>query len=1082
MKDHKIFFKFFIVCVSMLITVSAMAQNKRISGTIVDATGEAVIGANVQVKGTTIGSISDVDGNFSFEAPQTGTLVISYIGYKTQELALGKNIYTITLAEDSEVLDEVIVVGYATQNKGSLTSAITQVKGDDVFKSKGIANPSVALQGEVAGLTVTRSSTRPGSENAAMKIRGDISINGNSSPLVLIDGMTSSLNELNAMDGNDIETITVLKDASAAIYGSRSASGVVLVTTKRGKKGKAQITYNGSFSRTIDGIKPPLANHKQWLDMFYDAQYQDAIANNPQYANNPEEIHSRINWWIFNSFGGQDVETGESYSGESLFNALRSGKILTLRRGQNIDRWQPTSLVDEMYGQGTSHKHTVSISGADDKFAYRASLNYADNNSQFKLMDDGEKKYGARLNMDYQATKLLKVETGMSYERRDITTPYDYAGRAWEDPWFWPIYNENGQVYDTFSGNRNPVGVAGKDGGHKKNNYSTLRANVKATLDLNDYLEGLSLSFQGSYKEARKEYQEYRKKVQYYDWAGTPTGNRNGPGHLKEEIEKWTNYNLGGFINYNRTFVKKHTVKAMLGMTAENEDYKKISASRNNGPMYAGSDLVDLETMLSHTNNGAGGGQSSWALLSYIGRLNYEYDGRYLLEVLGRRDGSSKLSINQRWKNFYSVSGGWIVTNEAFMEGTSDWLSHLKVRYNYGKTGSVEGIGNYERYATLSSGSVLFGESPTNQTLIRLGGMTSDQRTWETINSHDAGIDFGFLNQRLTGSFDYFQKSNNGMFIPVVYPAIMGASAPKTNNGKFRTKGWEIELNWRDKIGNVQYNIGGFLADASSEVVRIENNENVPNAGLNSNRLEGMPRQAIYVYKTDGIFQTQSEADAYYDQYYWNENRTGPKAGNIIPAPRETGTNRLRPGARKVVDANNDGSITTEDLVYAGDAAPRLTFGLKMGLEWKGIDFSAFFQGVGKQNILRTDRLAYPWQANYTGISNVSYGKQWTPENMNTMYTVASRDNSFNNWNYWAKDVMVQKSRYIRLKSLIVGYTIPQNITRKAALDRVRVYFSGDDLWEWTKVKDGFDPEAGTGSNDTFPFSRLISFGIDVTF
>ena len=1079
MKQLKTIFLLLLMLVS---TTSAFAQNK-ITGIVTDSNQEPIIGASVMLKGTSIGTITDLDGNFSLDAT-SGTLVVSYIGYQKQEIAVGnRKSFKITLKDDAELLDEVIVVGYATQKKSSLTSSISQVKGDDVFKDRAVGNPTVALQGEVPGLTITRTSTRPGSENIEMRIRGDISINGKSEPLILIDGMTSSMNELNQLDGNDIETISVLKDASAAIYGSRSASGVVLVTTKRGKKGKAQISYSGSFSRTIDGIKPPLANAQQWLDMFYDAQYWDAAANNPEYANNPDEIHKRINWWIFadNSFGGGKDKDGNVYANEDLWRALRDGKELILDRAGRVENWTAGSLMDALYGQATSHRHSVSISGADDKFAYRASLNFADNKSQLKIADDGEKKYGARLNMDYQATKLLKVETGMSYDKREITTPRDYEGRAWEDPWFWAVFNKDGQPYDTFSTNRNPVGVV-RDGGHKKNNYSTFRGNLKATFDLNDYVKGLSLGFQGSYKTSQKEYQELTNKVQYYDWVGNATGTRNAPGGLKEEIEKWTNYNLGGFVYYNRTFSELHRINATLGITAEEEDYKKVSASRSNGPLYPGSGLVDLETMISGTNNGAGGGQSSWGLLSYLGRLNYDFDGRYLVDLLGRRDGSSKLSKSQRWKNFYSVGGGWIISNEKFMEATSDWLSHLKLRYNYGKTGSVEGIDNYERYAQLTTGGVLFGTTPANNVSVRLGNMTSDQRTWETVHTHDVGLDFGFLNQKLTGSFAYFVKTNDGMFVPITYPAILGDSAPKTNSGKFRVNGWDFELSWRDKIGEVSYNIGGSLSDARNKVMELENNTNVPHAGRNTDRLIGKPRNAIYVYQTDGIFQTQEEADAYYDKYYWNADRTGPKSGNIIPAPNEKGTNRLRPGARKLTDSNGDGAITVEDLVYAGDEAPRLVYGIKGGLEWKGIDLSVFFQGVGKQVVLRNDRLAYPWQANYTGQNNKFLDKHWTPENPNTIYTVASRDNAFNNWNYFAKDIMLQKSRYIRLKSLVVGYTIPKAFTQKAAINKVRVYFSGDDLWEWTKIKDGFDPEHGAGSNNTFPFSRLISFGIDVTF
>lgn len=1070
--------------------VLAVMQESVVKGKIVDAIGEPVIGASVQVKGTSTGVISDINGNFSIAAPGDAVLVISYVGYRTQEIKLnGRMNLNIKLEEDAELLDEVVVVGYGTQKKASLTSAISQIKGEEAFKDRSVSNATVALQGSVPGLTITRGSSRPGSEDAKMQIRGSISVNGDSSPLVLIDGVTGSLDELNSMDANDIENISVLKDASAAIYGARSAAGVILVTTKRGKKGKAQITYNGSFTTSINGIETPLTTNEQFLDMFYEAQYNDYAVQNPELAGKiGEDGNSALEglggfWWIFGSVvSGNDVNTGESYINRKMWEALRNGKTLTLNNNGVVSRYAPgTYLMDEMYGSSFSQKHSVSIAGADEKFSYRASLGFADNNSQLKIAEDGEKKYNARLNMDYQATKILKLESGMSYERRDITAPSTDVGAGYYDPWFWPLQNENGQWYDTFGG-RNPIAGL-TDGGHINTDFNILRANMKATLDLSEFVKGLSFSASGAYKQTEKNVQTQKNMIQYYDWEGNAQKNRQGPGSLKEEFSRWTNYNVGAFVNYNRVFNGIHNVSAMLGMTAEDEKCKKLSAERNKGPMYDGSGLSDLDVYVSSTSNKAGGGQNSWAFLSYVTRLSYGYKDKYLVDFLGRRDGSSKLSDNQRWKNFYSISGAWVLSEEKFMESTRSWLDFLKLRYNYGKTGSVEGIGDYERYATIKTGTAYFGSGDLSaHTSAWIDGMRSSNRTWETLDSHDFGVDVTVLNNRLSATFDWFRKTNNGMFIPVTYPSLLGASAPKTNNGKFRSQGWELSMNWRDKVGEVTYNIGAQLSDAKSEVMALENSENVPNEGTNKGRLVGKPLNAIYVYQTDGIFKTQAEVDEYYNKYYWNADKSGPKPNNIIPAPQEKKTNTLRPGARKVADANGDGAVTKDDLVYAGDAAPHLTFGIKAGLEWKGIDFSVFFQGVGKQKVLRTGNIYAPWVTNYT-LQNASYmGKMWSEENPNTEYTIASRDAAFNRWNYQNKDVSVQDSKYIRLKSLVVGYTLPQTWTRKIALNKVRIYFSGDDLWEWTKIKDGYDPEHGEASNSTFPFSRLLSFGVDVTF
>lgn len=1073
------------------------SQGATVTGTVVDEEGEPIIGATVRIKGSkNEGAITDIDGKFTLKAGAKTVLEISYIGYEPVTVPVnGQKELNIIMKSTAEALDEIVVVGYGTQKKESLTGAITQIKGDDVYKNRGVTNTTTALQGEIAGLTVTRGSTRPGSEGASMQIRGSYSINGNSEPLILIDGQAASLDELNQMDGNDIANISVLKDASAAIYGARSAGGVVLVTTKRGQLGKPQVTYSGSYSRTIDGAKLPITNNSEWLQMWYDGQYNDLKASNPTITDH-DELMTRFNWWIFNTFGGSPVEknpaTGQyeliegadAYIGQSLYEALVAGKTLTLKRGQYIDRWEPNNyLLDFLYDNADTWKHNVSISGGDQKFNYRASANYSSAQSQLAIAEDGEKKYGIRLNADYKPSDFFKIETGMSYERRNITNPSQGIGRGWQDPWFWAITNENGDPYDTFSNERNPYGWF-TEGGQYKNHWNTLRANGKATFDFSKWIKGLSLVGSAAYKRVQREETTTNTEVRFYDWVGNNTtkgGVLNSPAKITERNRTWDSYTLGAFIYYNNKF-GKHGVDAMIGMTGENEDYKNIEAGRQRGELYPGSGLVDINVWQGGDNNIANGGQSSWSFLSYVTDLRYNYADRYLISLLGRRDGSSRLTPRNRWKNFYSVSAGWVFTNEEFFKSLSigDIFNFGKIRYDYGKTGSVNGIGEYESYSTIKTGSVYLGTTPV--TTVEIDGMRSDERTWETLDSHNFGIDLGFLNNRLRGSFDYFTKTNNGMFIDVVYPSVLGASAPKTNNGRLRTKGWELDFKWNDRIGNVNYNLGFSLFDAKTKVLELTNNEAVPNPGVNSKRLIGKPINAIYVFQTDGVFQTQEEVDAYYEMYYWNADHTGPKPNNVLPAPSETSTNRLRPGARKRVDVDGDGVITNYDIYYAGDTAPRMSFGIKGGFEWKGLDFSIFFQGVGKQTILRNGNMYAPFVVNYCLQNNSFLGKTWTEENHSNEYTILSRDQNFNRFNYANSDVSVNNNRYIRLKNLVVGYTLPRKITSKACIERLRVYFSGDDLWEWSKVHDGYDPEYGEASSSIFPFCRMLNFGLELTF
>lgn len=1074
---------------------TSQTQGAVVNGTVYDELGEPVIGATIRVKGNKdLTAITDMDGNFSIKAGANGVIEVSYIGYKTQTIPVnGRDKIEVNLAPSAEALDEVVVVGYGTQKKESLTGAITQIKGDEVYKGRGTTNTATALQGEIAGLTVTRSSSRPGSEGAAMQIRGAYSINGDSSPLILIDGQAASLDELNQMDGNDIANISVLKDASAAIYGARSAGGVILVTTKRGQQGKPQVTYSGSYSRTIDGIQIPLTTNYEWLDMFTHAKYNDAKWTHRDYDH--DQIMNVFDYWIFGNADNsgtpvqKNPETGawEAIPGagvvtrDGLIGALMRGETLTLNSNGAIKRWEPNNyLLDALYGDADTWKHNVSIAGGDAKFNYRASANYSTAQSQLKVAEDGEKKYGIRLNADYNPTDLFKIETGMSYERRDITTPSQGIGRGWQDPWFWAFRSESGKPYDTFSRERNPIGWF-EDGGETKNRWTTFRANGKVTFDFSQWVKGLSLVGSAAYKRVQREETIEQLPVQFYDWADQLSGSvKNSPASLTERNRTWESYTLGAFIYYNNKF-GKHGVDVMLGLTGENEDYKNLELARRRGEMYPGSGLSDLNVFVGGDNNTANGGKSSWSFLSWVGDVRYNFADRYLISLLGRRDGSSRLTPANRWKNFYSASAGWVFTNEEFFKslGIDQYMNFGKIRYDYGKTGALGNLGDYEAYSTISTGSVYLGSTPV--TSMWINGMRSDDRTWETIDSHDFGVDFGFFNNRLRATFDYFSKTNNGMFIDVTYPSVLGAAAPKTNNGKLRTKGWEVEAKWTDRIGNVNYYVGFNVFDAKTKVLTLTNNENVPEAGINRTRLIGHPLNAIYVYQTDGIFQNQEEVDAYYEMYYWNADHTGPKVGNVLPAPNTSATNTLRPGARKRVDINGDGVITRDDIYYAGDTAPRLSFGIKGGFEWKGIDLSFFFQGVGRQTVLRTGNLRGPFCTNWT-LQNNTYTDVWSESNPNAKYTILSFDGGFNSFNYDNSDVAVQNNRYIRLKNLVVGYTLPRAITSKACIEKMRVYFSGDDLWEWTKIKDGYDPEHGEGSNNIFPFSRMLNFGLELTF
>jgi TonB-linked SusC/RagA family outer membrane protein len=493
--------------------------------------------------------------------------------------------------------------------------------------------------------------------------------------------------------------------------------------------------------------------------------------------------------------------------------------------------------------------------------------------------------------------------------------------------------------------------------------------------------------------------------------------------------------------------------------------------------------LYDLNTAISPATvsyaSENSGGDSHWGFISYIGRFNYDYKKKYLLEVLGRRDGSSKFDASNRWSNFYDVSVGWRLLQEPIFHALTPYVNELKVRADYGETGGQANIGNYDYLAVVSLGTALFGSTPAMETSSSANAIVTDQRTWERMRNKNLGIDFGFLQNRLTGSVDIFEKQNIGMLISLVYPSILGGTAPTTNSGTLRTRGWEVSLAWKDKAGPVTYNIGVVLSDAHN-VVTSYAGANTWAAGNYTTPRVGYPLNQLYVYKTDGYFKTQAEADAYFAQYGASGNAAGYNGA----------TNTFHPGDLKVVDLDGDGKITATgtgkngsgDAYFYGDADPHYSFGLNLGASWKGFDFSTFIQGVAKWNILRTGNARAPFFRNYLNVNTTYIGKTYTAQNPNAEYPRLSFDNSINNWNWQYNDVNIQHLRYARLKTLVLGYSLPSSWAARIKATRIRFYFAANDLWEITSVRDGFDPERGNSSDSSYPFMRTKSFGLDLGF
>lgn len=1041
--------------------VQTIMQTGTVKGKIVDMNGEAVIGASISVKGTTSGVISDMNGDFSITVSPSATLVVSFVGYQTQEIPLkGKNFVNITLKDDTELLDEVVVVGYGVQKKATLSGSVVQVKGDAVLAGKATQNMASALQGTIPGLSITRTSSRPGNEGAKMTLRGGISVNDDANhPMIIIDGVEAYDWELSMINPNDVESISVLKDAAAAIYGTKASSGVVLVTTKRGKEGKVKITYSGNVHANMVGKRYPVSNGQEWAQM-----HIKAVENDYKY--------------------GADHTYGWKLYTEGIWRRLADGEyILGVADGafRVLDPF--ADQFDAVYGTTWGQSHNVSVSGGSEKVRAMVSLGYSNDRSLMDIVYDGQKKYNLRSNVDYKINDLIKAEFNLSYDKGHVSTPSQGVGEGLQDMYLFPLYNEYGQLYDTF-GNNNVVAKL-IEGGRLNNIEEMLRLGGKLTLDLNKYVKGLSFSAAGNFRIRKGKETTRKTHITLYDWAGETTSvdglpnfsQGSGSVHMTTSDEncsvknKLTDHFYQSYTataNYNRAF-GDHNVALMAGLTGEKlhrEMYELFRSGMSNDEL----DDIKLGDVTTATN---GGERNETGMVSWLGRINYDYKGIYMAEGLFRRDGSSKFAKENRWANFYGVSGAVRFSEYEFMKRLGIF-DNLKLRASYGETGSQSGIGNYDHYSTVSKGTTIFGFDGSKVNTAWISGITSSKRTWERVATTNFGLDFGLLNNRLSGTFEYYIRKNNDMLIGITYPETLGASAPKTNSGGFRANGWELQLNWNDRIGNgFEYNVGFSLADARTKVTSYEGATAIA-VGSNST-IEGKPINAIYVYKTDGYLQTEEEVAAYY--------KAMSGAGNKAPVQ---GTNdQLRPGCVRKVDLTGDNAITTDDLYYYGDANPHYQFGINLGARYKGFDFSAFIQGVGQQNLVRSGNMEGPFRSWWMNQNKTFLYNTWTEENPNARFPLLSMNGSIISWNYRDyNDINVMNTWYARMKNMVLGYTLPKSIVRKVGIENLRLYVSADNLFELTKVADGYDPEAQatTKQGNIDCYSRTVSFGIDLTF
>jgi TonB-linked SusC/RagA family outer membrane protein len=1073
--------------------VQAVAQTSVIKGQVVDANGEPIIGASVVVKGTTNGTITDLDGKFSLNNAIKKTLEISYIGYKTLTVQATEGNMRIVLKEDTEVLEEVVVVGYGTQKKATLTGAVASV-GGDVLESRPVSNTAVGLQGQIPGLTITRTSSRPGNEDLNIQLRGASSVNS-VSPLIIIDGVPAISNtEFSSLNPSDIENISVLKDASAAIYGSRAAGGVILVTTKKGKKGeKVKVTYNGMLTANTAANMIPLADMKTWANAMVDATYQDYVQSD---GNGGEVVTQRYwngQWWF--STLQADGKTAIPNAGWTSNGKEDYWLIDKMAENQDFDwtdgsgvlhHFASNNWLDLIYGTTLSTQHNLSVQGSSERARWMASLGYANDRSVITAVYDGAKKYSARLNVDFDLTKWLTLNTNMSYNNRYVSAPrdgLDGSNSGMYDCPAGPAYTPSGDYYDYYVCGRSPLSAM-KEGGVNQQEFETFRYSNTLTAKISK-----DFDVTGTWAFIKNNNVQTETKTTYYvgywDGSNQVTVNPTNNTYVQERIQRtfYENYLLQA--NYHHTFGGVHNVAAMVGANAERNTYKNVTAKRTN-LLYEG--LTDLNTASSQAaHQSISGGSNQNGYVSYLARVNYDFAGKYMVELLGRRDGTSKFHPDYRWSNFGAGSIGWRISEENFLK-EAKWLNNLKIRASYGVTGgAVSSLGNYDYLATMNTTGTYYFSTGLAGTGY-LGSMTDYSRTWEKLHNLNIGLDFAVLGNRLSGSFDWYRKTNDGMLVSLHYPDVLGATAPATNSAKLRVNGWEAALNWNDKVGQVEYWVGASLANAKSKVTDYSGTD-VWTAGMVSVR-EGYPLNSLFVYKTDGYFTSYEEIEEYYKQY---ANCTGGNALGLVPQSNEK--LHLRPGDRKkvlILDPENDttdgkGNTGAGDVYYYGDTDPHYTFSVNMGAKWKNWDFSMFWQGVGQHYIIRGG-----WGSNagmnmcafYRNYNNILTTQldTWTWDNQNAQYARLSLENNKNNWNMNNNDSSIQNAWYARLKNITLGYTLPKTLLNKWGVEKIRLYLSGDNVCEFTGVKDGYDPEKSTASRTSLPFTRSYTFGLDLTF
>lgn len=1035
-------------------------------GVVKDNQGETVIGASVVVKGSTNGTITGLDGDFTLDNVKRGDVIqISYIGYVSQEVVWQGTPLNITLKEDSQTLEEVVVVGFGSQKKANLTGSVSQVKMDDVLGERPVTNVKNALQGSMPGLMVSGGAS-PG-EAKSFNIRGTVSING-MNPLVLIDNVEGDIDLLNP---EDIESVTVLKDAaSSAIYGARAAAGVILITTKKAKKGeKFNLNYNANFGFQTSINSPKQASLDEYL-----RAYQAAGFSETYYAGN-----GSVSKWREYLAGYKENPAAYPTVGDGIYIG-EDGAPYYLNDKDVYKAFQETSFMQT---------HNLTANGGTEKLRYRLSAGLTKEDGPLIESKDTYMRKNISSFISADITDWLTQEADFRYTVADRSEPMGSGDGIYcmNHISFYPSGMMPGSV-NTSVGKDLPL-ITPENQIRYNNPYLTDTDNTRIYLrTIMRPIKGLELV--GEYTYDRKNWQKsyYAKKWEYTtEQLGSNNSVTSDYLFKSEDHEDYNALNLYG--TYNFSIKEDHMFKVMAGFNQERKQNSWISVQTHDMIAPSAPSFTSATGKIIPQNS-----YSDYAIRGAFYRINYNYKDRYLFEANGRYDGSSKFPKDDRFGFFPSFSVGWNIARESWMEKALDYVSDLKLRASWGQIGN-QNIGNYGYYSTMQpvGNSNYWLKDGEFITYISTPGLVSNSFTWETVETLDIGFDASMFNSRLQVTFDWYQRTTRDMLIAgIQLPAVVGTSAPMRNAADMRTRGWEIAVNWRDQIGDWKYNVGFNLYDYKSKITKYSNNEDKL---LSQNYYEGKTLGEIWGYVSDG--------------FYTIDDFDGPGTWQLKDGVASLDGYNPRPGDEKFVNLNDDrgtneinsGLNTVDspgDQKVIGNSTPRYNFGVNLGVSYKGFSLSAILQGTAKRDVWIGGMSLFPFGGSAKAYYPVFYNQTdyWEPmgscdgqytENDREYWVAKNPDASlyrlYSNMqnhgsNQRASTKYLQNGAYMRLKNITLAYTFPKTLISKVSLSALKVFVSAENLATISSLPKGYDPERLSWG---YPFYRTLSFGLNVT-